>query len=249
VIAAALLHSALPLASVLSSFSGAFDFIFHQREAVTGQVQVGGLDQVWQLTGNHLKVSGIALAGSLAIALPIGLVLGHRGRGELLAVAVGNAGRAVPELAVIAFLAAFIGIGLRNVAIALMVLGIPPILTNTFVAVRQVDTDAVQAASGMGMRGAQVMTRVELPLAMPTIMSGVRTAAINIIATATIAPLAGVLTLGDFILSRNVYGDEGVLAGAILVALLALTVELVLAGVQRLVTPRGLLLQREAEAA
>ena len=245
----AVLHPALLLGSIVDSFSGAFDFIFHQREAVTGQVQVGGLDQVWQLTGNHLEVSGIALAGSLAIALPIGLVLGHRGRGELLAVAVGNAGRAVPELAVIAFLAAFIGIGLRNVAIALMVLGIPPILTNTFVAVRQVDPDAVQAATGMGMRGAQVLVRVELPLAMPTIMTGVRTAAINIIATATIAPLAGVVTLGDFVINRNVYGDEGVLAGAILVALLALTVELVLAGVQRLVTPRGLLLQREAEAA
>ena len=91
----------------------------------------------------------------------------------------------------------------------------------------------------MGMSERQIAVRVELPLAVPTIMTGVRTAAINIIATATIAPLAGVLTLGDFILARNVYGDEGVLAGAILVALLALAVELALAGVQRLLTPRG----------
>ena len=243
-----MIEPTLPIA-FLHSFVGAFDFIFHQREALTGQVQVGGLSQVWELTRKHLEVSGIALAGSLAVALPIGLALGHRGRGELFAVAVGNAGRAVPELAVIAFLAAFIGIGLRNVAIALMVLGIPPILTNTFVAVRQVDQEIVAAARGMGMRGAQVLLRVELPLAVPTIMSGVRTAAINIIATATIAPLAGVLTLGDFILSRNVYGDEGVIAGAILVALLALIVEFSLAGLQWLLTPRGLALQRGRAAA
>jgi osmoprotectant transport system permease protein len=97
------------------------------------------------------------------------------------------------------------------------------------------------------MRESQIVVRVELPLAAPTIMAGVRTAAINIIATATIAPLAGVLTLGDFIISRNVYGDEGVLAGAILVALLALAVELTLAAVQWALTPRGIRVQR-AEA-
>jgi osmoprotectant transport system permease protein len=101
----------------------------------------------------------------------------------------------------------------------------------------------------MGMRGGQVLTRVELPLAMPTIMTGVRTAAINIIATATIAPLAGVSTLGELILGRDVYGEEGVLAGAILVAFLALVVELALAGIQSLLTPRGLILQRTREAA
>ena len=121
---------------------------------------------------------------------------------------------------------AFIGVGVLNVTIALLVLGIPPILTNTFVAIRQVDRGAVEAARGMGMSELEVIRRVELPLAVPTIMSGVRTGAINIVATATIAPLAGVLTLGDFIINRNVYGEEGVLAGAILVALLALAVEL-----------------------
>jgi osmoprotectant transport system permease protein len=238
--------SALVLASFLDSFSGAIDFIFSQREAATGGVQVGGLSQVWELTKEHLKLSGLALAAGLAIALPIGLVLGHRGKGELLAVAVGNAGRAIPELALIAFVVAFIGVGLLNVTLALMVLAVPPILTNTFVAVRQVDRNAVEAARGMGMTETEVVLKVELPLAAPTIMTGVRTAAINVIATATIAPLAGVVTLGDLILSRNVYGDEGVLAGAILVALLAVIVELLLAGFQRLVTPRGLKLQRAA---
>lgn len=237
------------LASVFDSFSGAIDFIFNQREAMTGGVEVGGLDQVWELTKEHLKLSALALGAGIAIALPFGLVLGHRGRGELLAVAVGNVGRAVPELALIAFVVAFIGVGLLNVTLALMVLAVPPILTNTFVAVRQVDRNAVEAARGMGMRESEVVLKVELPLAAPTIMTGVRTAAINVIATATIAPLAGVVTLGDLILSRNVYGDEGVLAGAILVALLAVVVELLLAAIQRLVTPRGLKLQRAAVAA
>ncbi len=141
---------------------------------------------------------------------------------------------------------AFIGFGMFNLVIALMVLGIPPILTNAFVGIRQVDRGAIEAARGMGMSELAVITRVEMPLAVPTIMSGVRTAAIAIIATATIAPLAGVLTLGDFIINVNVYGDEGVLAGALLVALLALTVELLLSGLQRLLTPRGVALERDA---
>lgn len=233
----------VPLA-FLDSFSGAVDFIFSQRESLGGGTQVGGLGQVGELMLEHLKVSGIALAVSLALALPLGLLLGHRGTGELFAIAAGNAGRAIPELALIALLVAFVGTGTVNVAIALAVLGIPPILTNTFVGVHQVDAQAVEAARGMGMSDRQIAVRVELPLAAPTIMTGVRTAAINIIATATIAPLAGVLTLGDFILARNVYGDEGVLAGAILVALLALAVELTLAGVQWALTPRGVRLQR-----
>lgn len=237
---------AMPIASVLDSFAGAIEFIFSPREAATGGLEIGGLGQVAELTVTHLKVSGLAMAMALAIALPVGLYLGHRGKGELFAIGIGNAGRAIPELVLIAFVAAFLGFGLVNLSIALMVLGIPPILTNTFVGMRQVDRAAVEAARGMGMSETMIVTRVELPLAIPTVMSGVRTAAINIIATATIAPLAGEVTLGDFILARNVYGDEGVLAGAILVALLALTVELSLAALQRTLTPRGLALGQGA---
>jgi osmoprotectant transport system permease protein len=239
----------LPLA-IFSSFTGAFDFILHPREAVTGGgVQVGGPEYVWHFARTQLEVTVIALALSLAIALPIGLVLGHLGKGEVLAVGFGNAGRAVPEIVVILLLAAVIGIGLRNVAIALMILGLPPILTNTYVAMRQVDPTAVDAARGTGMNGAQVITRVELPLAAPTIMSGVRTSAINIFATATIASFVGLSTLGDLVTGRNVYGDDGVVAGAIVIALLAMAIELALAGVQRLVTPRGLKLQRMRQGA
>jgi len=230
----------------VAGLGGAIEFIFNQRDAVGGGPPVGGLDEVAEFTITHLKVTFLALGMALAVALPIGIWFGHRGTGELFAVAIGNAGRAVPELVLIALMVAFIGTGLLNVTIALAVLGIPPILTNTFVAMRQVDRDAVEAARGIGMSEAEVIRKVELPLAVPTIMGGVRTGAVNIVATATIAPLAGVLTLGDFIVSRNVYGDDGVLAGAILVALLALIIEVSLSALQKALTPRGVKLQREA---
>ncbi len=239
----------IPLASVIDSFTGAFDFIFHQREAVTGGVQVGGLAYMWTFARTQLEVSAVALGGALAVAMPIGLVLGHIGKGEYFAVGFGNAGRAVPEIAVIFLLAVLIGIGLGNVAIALGILGLPPILTNTFVAMRQVDRTAVDAAEGMGMRPWEVILRVELPLAAPTIMAGVRTAAVNIFATATVASFVGLSTLGDFITNRSVYGDDGVVAGAIVIAVLAAAIEVSLAGVQWLVTPRGLKLQRAARSA
>jgi osmoprotectant transport system permease protein len=234
----------------LGSFGGAIDFIFSQRESVQGQgLQVGGLEQIWELASTQIAISVVALALATAIALPLGLWLGHRGIGEFLAVAVGNAGRAIPELALIALMVAFIGTGNLNVTIAVTILGIPPILTNAYVGVRQADRGAVDAARGIGMSELEIIRRVELPLAVPTIMGGVRTASVNIIATATIGSLAGVKTLGDLILSPNVYGQEGVIAGAIMVALLALAFEVVLAGLQRLLTPRGLALERAAARA
>jgi osmoprotectant transport system permease protein len=235
-------------AAFLDSFGGAIEFIFTERESVEGSTQVGGLGEVGEYLWTHVELSAAALAVALALALPLGIYLGHRGRGELFAVAAGNAGRAIPELVLIAVLIAFVGTGFLNLTIALAILGIPPILTNAYVGIQQADRSAVEAARGVGMSEIEIATRVELPLAAPTIMSGVRTAAINIIATATIAPLAGTVTLGDFIINRNVYGDEGVIAGAIVVALLAITVELVLAGVQRLLTPKGLRLQQETTA-
>jgi osmoprotectant transport system permease protein len=153
---------------------------------------------------------------------------------------VSNIGRAVPSLALIAFFVAYIGVGFTNVMLALVLLAIPPILTNTYVGVRQVDREVIDAGQGMGLRPHQVVRRIELPLALPSIFGGIRTSAVNVVATATIAPLAGVLTLGDYILSANVYGPDGRLAGAMLVAALALAVELVFAVIQRAVTPRGL---------
>jgi osmoprotectant transport system permease protein len=246
--------SALPIAGVLDTFSGAFDFMFQQRpsEEPSSNVLVGGPEQVLDLVASQAMISLIALAIALVIALPLGIYLGHRGVGEFLAVATGNAGRAIPELGLIAILLAYVGgtFDLTTIVIfAVMILGIPPILTNAFVGVRQVDRGAVEAARGIGMTEWEIVRKVELPLAVPTIMGGVRTASVNIVATSTIGSITGVDTLGKYILGENVYGIEGVVAGAILVALLALTFELVLAGIQRLLTPRGLTLQREVARA
>lgn len=228
----------------LASFSGAVEFIFTpQVSNVTGGKKVGGFSQSVELLLTQLEVTLIALALALVIALPLGLYLGHRGVGELFAVGIGNAGRAIPELALIALVAALIGVGLVTVAPALAVLGIPPILTNSYVGVREVDRSTVDAARGMGMSELAIIRRVELPLAIPTVMGGVRSAMIAIVATATIAPLAGVVTLGDYIINESVYGQNGVLAGAILVALLALALEGLLALLQRRLTSDGLKLE------
>lgn len=243
------MSAVLVVPGFLGSLGGAIDFIFSERDSVQGGLQVGGLGQIWDLLVTQMAISIVALLLAIAIALPLGLWLGHRGVGEFAAVAVGNAGRAIPELALIALMVAFVGTGNLNVTIAVTILGIPPILTNAFVGVRQADHGAVDAARGMGMTELEIIRRVELPLAIPTIMGGVRTASVNIIATSTIGSLAGVKTLGDLILSPNVYGDEGVIAGAIVVAVLALTFELILAAVQKTLTPRGLTLQRAAARA
>lgn len=225
----------------LASFAGAIEFIFSPQESnVTGGKKVGGFDKSVELLIGQIEVTVLALAIALIVALPLGLYLGHRGKGELLAVGLGNAGRAVPELAVIALVATLIGVGIGNVAPVLAILGLPPILNNAYVGVSQVDRATVDAARGMGMSEPAIIRKVELPIAIPTVMGGVRSAAIAILATATIAPLAGVESLGDFILNRNVYGENGLLAGAILVALLALTIEGSLALLQRRLTSDGL---------
>lgn len=228
----------------LASFGGALEFIFEEQPSpVTGGKLVGGPAQTLELALTQLEVTLLALALAIAVAMPFALFLGHRGRGELVAVGLGNVGRAVPELAVIAFMATAIGVGLLNLTIALAILGIPPILTNTYVGIRQVDPSAVEAARGMGMSELEILFKVEVPLAVATLMTGIRTATIAIVATATIGPLAGVLTLGDYIISRNVYGDDGVLAGAIVIALLALALEGLLALAQSRLTSRGLKLR------
>lgn len=228
----------------IASFGGAIEFIFSEQTSnVTGGNKVGGLEQALELMLKQLEVSLLALALALVFALPLGLYLGHRGKGELAIVGLLNAARAIPELALIALVASLIGVGLLPLTPALAILGIPPILANAFVGVRQVDRASVDAARGMGMSELELIRKVELPLAIPTIMGGVRGAAIAIVATATIAPLAGVETLGDFIINASIYGEDGRLAGAILVAVLALSLEGVLALLQRRLTSDGLKLQ------
>jgi glycine betaine/choline ABC-type transport system substrate-binding protein/ABC-type proline/glycine betaine transport system permease subunit len=219
----------------------AIRFIFHSRPSVGGGARIGG-SELWPLLRTHLEVTGVALGVACLIAIPLALWLGHRRRGAVLASVVANGGRAVPSFAVVTFTSSYalFGLSARNLVFAMVILAIPPIFTNTYVGVRQVDPEVVDAANGIGMTGPQVVGRVELPLALPLVFGGIRTSAINVIATATLGPLVGVVTLGDPIINANVYGDSGRLGGAILVAALALAFEAFFAGLQWAVTPKGL---------
>jgi osmoprotectant transport system permease protein len=229
--------------ATLGPFGDAIDFILHQRESQAGTVQVGGPGEIWELSWTHLKLSLAATAIATLIALPIGLWLGHIGRYQFLATSTSNIGRAVPALGLIVFFIAFLGVGFVNVCAALVLLAIPPIITNTYVGIRGVDRETVDAANGNGLTGMQVASKVELPLALPTIMGGVRIAFVSVIATATVAPLANVDTLGRPIVSPNVYGTSGQLAACIVVAVLTFAADAILAAVQRAVTPRGIKIQ------
>jgi osmoprotectant transport system permease protein len=234
-----------PLA-FLGDFGDAVKFLFQSRVPEKGAEPVGG-SHLLPLIGEHLWISLAAMAVACLVAIPVGVWLGHLGKGEFVAVSVSNVGRAVPSFALIVFFFAFIGAGFLNITLALALLAIPPILTNAYVGTRQVDREAVDAARGMGMRETQIARRVELPLALPLIFGGVRTSAVNVIATATLASIVGLKTLGDPIFSPNIYGTDGQLAGAMLVALLALASEGVLASAQRLLTPKGLKLAGKPE--
>jgi osmoprotectant transport system permease protein len=238
-----------PVIAFLGDFGDAIDFIFHKRESTLGNIQIGGPEELLHFTWTHLLVSGAGILAACIVAIPIGLWLGHIGRGEFAAITVSNIGRAIPTLALLAFFIAYIGLGFKNVALVLMLLAIPPILTNTYVGIRQVDRDTVDAARGQGMTAAQIVGKVELPLAIATIFGGIRISAVNVVATATIAPLANVKTLGYPIINGNVYGDAGRLGAAILVAVLALLVGFVLTLIQRAVTPAGLKVQQGSDAA
>jgi osmoprotectant transport system permease protein len=169
-------------------------------------------------------------------------------KGEFFAISASNVGRAVPSLALIAFFVAYLGVGFTNVTLALVLLAIPPILTNAYVGVSQVDRDTVDAARGMGMTESGIVRRVELPMALPLVFGGVRTSMVNVVATATIAPLAGVDSLGDPIINVNTYGETGRLAASIVVAALAVFTELSLGAAQRAVTPKGLKLESDQES-
>ncbi|MFJ9826557.1 ABC transporter permease [Streptomyces sp. NPDC101160] len=201
-----------------------------------------GESGVWHRLAEHLYVSGAALLLACAVALPLGLWLGHLGRGGALAVNVSNAGRAVPVFAVLAL---FMVSPLRNAGdiptvIALVLFAIPPLLTHAYVGVREVDRAVVEAARGMGMSGGQLFRGVELPLARPMLMTGLRSAAVQVVATATIAAMAGQGGLGRIITAGfSTYNTPQVVAGALLVALLALLVEALLVAADRLLGHRA----------
>jgi osmoprotectant transport system permease protein len=187
----------------------------------------------------HLAVSGTAVLVAALVALPVAFALGHTGRGGALVTALSNASRAVPTFAVLILLAASYGeFGDRPTVIALVLFAIPPLLTNAHVGVRDVDREVREAARGMGMTGMQVLRRVELPLALPLVAAGFRTAAVQVVATATLAAYVGGGGLGRLIIDGIARADPAMyVAGGLLVAALALLVEVSLAGVQRALTP------------
>jgi osmoprotectant transport system permease protein len=191
------------------------------------------------LAVEHVVISAVAVLAAMVVALPVGTALGTARRGGGLVVALSNVSRAVPTLALLTLFAVSpIGFGNRATTIALTVFAIPPILTNTFVGFRGVDPELREAARGMGMSRAQVLTRVELPLAMPLVTTGIRTAAVQVVATAGLAALVGGGGLGRLINLGFGQQDYGVMiAGAVLVAGLALLTEAVLALLSWAVTP------------
>jgi osmoprotectant transport system permease protein len=212
----------------LQTFEDACRFLWDDRALLATKV----LEQ--------LQLSAIAIGIAAAIALPLGVWLGHAHRGSFLAINVSNLGRALPSLAVIAIGLPLFGIGHNVVILALVVLAAPLMLTNAYVGVDGVDKDVVEAARGMGLTPSEVLTRVELPLALPLIFVGIRTAAVFVVATATLAGVVGGGSLGDIIFNQATYFLSGVVGAAILVSLLAFAADFFFAGLQWLLTPRGL---------
>ena len=228
----------------LGPLGDAVHFIFVE-ETGPGGAEVGGA-QLLPLLREHLLITVVAVAAATAIALPIGTWLGHTGRGSFLVVSVTNAGRAVPSIGVVFLFFAALGAGFFNITLALVLLAIPPILLNAYTGVRAVDPDTVDAARGMGLTAGQVLGKIELPLALPLIFGGIKTSTVNVLATATLGPEAGVVTLGDPIINPSSYGDAGRLGAAIVVAVRAVAAELGLSAVQRALTPAGIKLAGEA---
>ncbi|HKT06130.1 MAG TPA: ABC transporter permease [Rugosimonospora sp.] len=195
--------------------------------------------------GEHVRISALAVLIGCAVAWPLGIWLGHVGRGGGLVVLISNITLAVPTLALLAiFPLTFIGFGTPAIVLALAVFAVPPLLANAYTGLREVDPEVRDAARGMGLSGWQVLWRVELPLAVPYLAAGFRTAAVQVVATATLASFVGGGGLGQIIqegFGKTIASGGGeVLAGGLLVALFALLVEVVFAWVERLVTPRPL---------
>jgi osmoprotectant transport system permease protein len=216
---------------------------------LTDPAQWSGPAGIPARTLQHLWYSLAATAIAAAIALPIGVGIGHLGRGGLLAINLSNLGRALPSLGIIILVFTLVGFGVVPVLVALTALAIPPIVTNSYVGMRSVDRDVREAAEGMGMTGWQLLWRVELPVAMPLIMAGIRTSTVQVVATATLAAFVGLGGLGRYLIDGFAQRDlPQVLGGAVLVAVLSLITELALGRVQTLVVSKGLA-ERSAEAA
>ncbi|MCA1683255.1 MAG: ABC transporter permease subunit [Actinobacteria bacterium] len=208
---------------------------------LTASAQWHGTNGIPHRLYEHVTMSGAAIVTAAVIALPVGIVLGHLNRGGSLAVNVSNVGRAIPSFAILVLAAQVFGIGAVPAFCALVALAVPPMVTNAFVGMREVDADLRESARGMGMTGRQMLVRVELPVALPLVMAGIRTAAVQVVATATLAAVVAWGGLGRYIVDGLAQRDNvQVFGGALVVAVLSIATELALAGVQRLVVPVGL---------
>ena len=189
----------------------------------------------------HVQLSAESVLIGALIALPVGIVLGHYGRFGNLAINISNAGRAVPSFGILVIAFLIFGLGDLPVILALTALAIPPMITNSYVALRDVDPDVKEAARGMGYRELAQLLRVELPLAVPLIMAGIRSSAVQVVATATLAALIAGGGFGRYIVDGFAQLNYAMtIAGAILVALLAFATEVGLSGLERLLVPRGI---------
>jgi osmoprotectant transport system permease protein len=202
-----------------------------------------GRNGITQALVDHVRLSAFSLAVGAVIAVPVAVFLGHIKRGGVVAVAVVNIGRAIPTFAIVALALPFslrwgYGFGFWPSAVALVLLAIPPIFTNTYTGVRDVDPGVVESARGMGMRGSEVLTRAELPNALPLIITGLRVSAVQVVATATLAALVGYGGLGSLVVRGMSQRDDGkLLTGALLVALLAILTDVVFGVAERRASP------------
>ncbi|HEX6762616.1 MAG TPA: ABC transporter permease subunit [Gaiellaceae bacterium] len=213
---------------VSGAFTGAFQFIADNPHLlVTKAIE-------------QLELAGAALLLAAVVALPVGIALGHLHRGSTVAVGASIVGRALPSLVLIGVFVTVLGIGFTNNMAALAVLATGPMLTNAFEGIDRVDRDTVDAARGMGMTGMQILRRIELPLSLPLLFTGIRVAAVTVVATAPIAAIAGGGGLGDIIVNQASYRLSGVLGASICVMALSAGVFVALVALQRAVTPRGL---------
>lgn len=207
-----------------------------------------GSDGVPQRLLEHVEISGLSVLVALLIALPIGLYIGHTGRGATAAINVANIGRAIPSYALMGMilpvslsLSPEYGLFLIPTFLAMTALAIPPILVGAYAGLREVDRELIEAARGMGLRERQILVGIEIPLAVSVVVGGLRTATLQVIATATIAAILSGPGLGRYIIDGLANQDYAkVVAGAVLVAALAIGVDLLLAGIQWALTPSAL---------
>jgi osmoprotectant transport system permease protein len=194
-----------------------------------------------QLLLTHVELSALALIIAILIAVPVALAVRNTSAGATVAINIGNIGRAVPSLALLALALPFFGFGFTSALLALAALAIPPILINASTALREVDPGVIDAARGMGLSGSQILAGIQLPIAAPIIFAGIRTSAVQVVASATLATFIGGGGLGDLIVEGFQRGDTAILlAGALSVAVLSIITELSFAGIERALTPKGL---------